>query len=94
MVGFGSFLRVLGVLAGVAVAGGSVMFFNAPGTLPSQNQIGMVGGLVLGVVVAVLGFALGTLVVAIGQILKAVLDSAVNTSPLLPNERKAEILGL
>jgi hypothetical protein len=44
--------------------------------------------------VGLLFYLLGVLVAAQGQILLASLDSAVNSSPLLTNDQKAEILSL
>lgn len=55
----------------------------------------------LGVVIAVFGvftgvqcYILGVLIAALGQILKACLDVAVNSSPLLTNENKAKMMTL
>ena len=44
--------------------------------------------------VGILLFVLGTLVAAQGQILKAALDSAVNSSPFLNDPDRAEIMSL
>ena len=51
-------------------------------------------GLVFGTVVGFLGYVGGVLLSAQGQILKATLDSAVNTSPLLSNENRLSIMSL
>lgn len=49
-------------------------------------------GLFLGILVALPFYALGVLVSAQGQILKAALDTAVNTSPLLSQDEICQIL--
>lgn len=51
-------------------------------------------GIFAGIAVAIPVYILGILVSAQAQILKATLDTAVNTSPLLSNEDKAWIISL
>ena len=63
----------------------------------SQSLLGAMpffGGLVSGAIVAGVGFILGTLVSAQGQVLKATLDTAVYSCPFLVNEQRAEIMHL
>jgi hypothetical protein len=52
------------------------------------------GAIVLGFVVWLPFWILGVVVAAQGQILKAVLDTAVNSSPFLSNDEKAKIMSL
>ncbi len=63
--------------------------------LVGANRFGAVGvfvGLLLGVLTALPFYALGVLVSAQGQILKATLDTAVNSSPLLSQDQVRNIL--
>lgn len=58
----------------------------------SGNAAALLVALVAALAVGVPLYALGILVTAHGQVLKATLDTAVNTSPLLDNEQKAGII--
>ena len=77
LVGF--FFAALVTLAGFVAASrmGAIAFF---------------AGLLFGLIVALPFYALGVMVSAQGQILKATLDSAVNTSPLLTQDEIRSIL--
>src|SRR5437867_11438385 len=61
-----------------------------------NNQVvqGLLGGLIMAIVFGTPLYVLGILVAALGQILKAALDSAVNSSPFLDNEDRATIMSL
>jgi hypothetical protein len=54
----------------------------------------MLGGLLAAGLWFALFFILGSLVSAQGQILKATLDGAVNTSPFLTDEQRAQMMRL
>jgi hypothetical protein len=91
----GGTLKIMAVCAG-----GFVLIMSM---LPVSRAIAVTGGadttaLLIGLVAAVLVgvplYALGILVSAHGQMLKATLDTAVNTSPLLENDQKASIMSL
>jgi hypothetical protein len=60
----------------------------------SKNGVGSaaLGGLILGALVALPFWVLGVLVASQGQILKATLDAAVNSSPLLTHDEIRQIL--
>ena len=60
----------------------------------SQSMQYALGGLFLGAVVAIPIYILGVLVSAQGQILKATLDAAVNSSPLLNKDQMRQIMSL
>lgn len=60
----------------------------------SQSMQYLVGGIILGVIVAIPIYVLGILVAAQGQILKATLDTAVNSSPLLTKDDMRQIMSL
>ena len=51
-------------------------------------------GLLVGVVVTLPIYVLGILVAALGQILKATLDTAVTNSPFLKTEEMAKVMSL
>jgi len=53
-----------------------------------------VAGLLSAVVVGGLFYLLGVLISALGQILEASVDTAINTSPFLSNAHRAEIMSL
>ena len=60
-----------------------------------NEGIAIVGGLFFAAAVwFALFFVLGVLVSAQGQILRATLDSAVNSSPFLTNDQRASIMKL
>lgn len=95
-VGFGSLIKALGILLGIGMQ--LVAFFIA-----SQKPSGNDGSIVIGISVisgafgifaGILLYLLGILVSAQGQILKASLDSAVNTSPFLTNENRIVMMSL
>jgi hypothetical protein len=91
-VGLGSFIKGLGVVLGA---------FLLLGTAIVSSQAGNFTGVVVFFVgaatacfVGMLIYVLGVLASAQGQILKASLDGAVNSSPFLANEHKAKIMSL
>jgi hypothetical protein len=45
-------------------------------------------------VVALSGFAIGVLISAQGQIMQSMIDTAVNTSPLIDAAEKAHLIGI
>jgi hypothetical protein len=55
---------------------------------------GLLLGIVVGGVLAALFFVLGVFISAQGQVLKAMLDTAVHTSPLMSDDQKASVLGV
>lgn len=52
------------------------------------------GGIIAGVVVALSGFAIGVLISAQGHIMQSMIDTAVNTSPLIDAAEKARLIGI
>lgn len=91
-VGFGTMIKAIGgVLAGLIFLGTMIAASQA------SSGVGFVilaTGTAFAVFVGLLFFLLGVLVSAQGQILKASLDGAVNSSPFLTNEDRAEIMSL
>jgi hypothetical protein len=84
IVGAGNGVKTVGVIVGILFA---LSGFVAKG---SFVFLGLMAALTAGVFFYVAGVAIS----AQGQLLQATLDSAVNTSPLLDNEQKAQILAL
>ncbi len=85
-IGWGTVLKILGVLGGLAIALLGLV---------AASHVGFAAALasfIVAVSVAGTMYALGVTVAAQGQIIRAILDTAVNTSPLLSNEEKREVL--
>lgn len=90
----GGTLKVLAFCAGgLALILPMMGVSSAIGGGGAVNGAGLLLGLVAGLAVGVPLYALGILVSAQGQVLKATLDTAVNTSPHLDNDQKARIIG-
>jgi hypothetical protein len=91
----GATLKILAVCAGgLALIVSMLPVSRAIAGAGSADSTALLIGLVAAVLVGVPLYALGILVSAHGQVLKATLDTAVNTSPFLANEQKANILSL
>jgi len=93
--------RVAGAIitfgAAVKVVGAVVAAIIAVGGLASSEQLGirgLIGGLLLGAMVGLVFWIAGVFVTAQGQLLRASLDTAVNTSPLFSNTEKAKMMGI
>jgi hypothetical protein len=84
IVGAGNGVKTVGVIVGILFALAS---FAAKG---SFVFLGLMAALAAGVFF----YIAGVVISAQGQLLQATLDSAVNTSPLLDNEQKAQIFAL
>ena len=76
------------------VIGGGIALFGLVAGSKSEHYEAAVGGIILGAIVAIPIWVLGILVAALGQILKATLDTAVNTSPLLTKDEMRQIMSL
>jgi hypothetical protein len=89
IVGVGNLVKILGIVAAVVVV---LVGF---GVTNSMNTAGpLIASLPLALVTWLLLWALGVLVSAQGELLKANIDKAVNTSPFLVDEQRAEIMSL
>lgn len=88
--GLGDGIKVVGIVVGVVIG------LPALG-LAFKEGVGVLfgfGGIVMAGCIATLFYLLGTLVAAQGQILKATLDTAVNTSAFLAPENRVTIMSL
>jgi hypothetical protein len=83
---FGEVVKVIAFATGGGIALISLV--------ASFNSKVYIGGIIFGAIGGILIYVLGILVVALGQILKATLDTAVNTSPLLTKDEMREIMSL
>ena len=84
---FGATVKFIAIAIGIGIA----LLALLEGS--QSVQIGICG-VVLGIIVAIPIYILGILVTAQGQILKATLDTAVNSSPLLTKDEMREIMSL
>ena len=84
IVGLGTAVKVLGVVAALGVYAVSSSI---------GNQVGAGDRMFVGVIAAIMvgffGFVVGVLVSAQGELLRATLDGAVNNSPFLTNDQRA-----
>jgi hypothetical protein len=89
IVGVGNLVKMLGIVAGVVVA---LVGFGVADSMHTTGAI--IASLPLALVTWLLLWALGVLVSAQGELLKANIDEAVNTSPFLVDEQRAQIMSL
>jgi hypothetical protein len=90
IIGLGNTVKILAYVIGGLLALSGVIIWLAD---TSSGAVGQ-GSVVLGGVVGVTIFVLGVLVSAVGQILRATLDTAVNTSPLLTKGDVSKIMSV
>ena len=93
VVGVGDLFKILGIVLAAIIGMGTLLVVSQ--TRGEQQQIAffIAGATIAGFFGALL-FLLGVLVASIGQIQKATLDSAVNSSPFLTNEHRIQIMSL
>jgi hypothetical protein len=91
--GFGSLIKGIGIVAAIlSILVGIILVVNG-----SLGDAVFAMGIVLiffGLLMGIFSYFFGVLVSAQGQILKASLDGAVNSSPFLTNEHRVEIMSL
>ena len=91
VVGVGDGLKALGIITAIIILIGAIAVsqaFKSSGDPGVLVIIGAAFALPLGAII----FAIGVLVSAQGQILRAALDSAVSVSPFLTNEIRSQIM--
>jgi hypothetical protein len=93
IVGVGEFFKIAGIVLGALIGVGALVLVNQTRNDQQQTAIFIVGVVIAGFLGGVL-FLFGVLVSAQGQLLKASLDSAVNTSPFLTNDDRAKMMSL
>lgn len=78
---FGNAIKIAGAVMGILV------FFALADTLRSPRA-----GIAFGLIVAGIAFCFGVLVAAQGQLLRATLDTAINSSPFLNDDQRLRIM--
>ncbi|MCW3098443.1 MAG: hypothetical protein JWL77_4061 [Chthonomonadaceae bacterium] len=98
--GFGSVIKGIGILLAIVIFGGAIAVANQPAvsygyvSYSTPKTMHIIVGFVLAVIIGAMFYLLGILVSAQGQILKASLDGAVNSSPFMSNDQKAQVMSL
>lgn len=82
---FGEFIKVVAIVAGVATFLGTL-------ALSDRSAVLTMGGSVAAVVVGVMLYLAGMVLCSQGQLLRTMIDAAVNSSPLLTNATKARMV--
>jgi hypothetical protein len=88
VISFGSRVRLISVAVGVAIV--SAGFFQA--TDAGYGSLLLAAAIVAGLSIAGGGWVSGMVIQAQGQIIRSMIDTAVNTSPLLDNAFKSQFL--
>ena len=84
----GNAIKILGGIVAGIIALASI-------SLASQSSAAVaVGGILVAIAYGLLFYLSGMLIGALGQILKAILDTAVNTSPSLTEIQRARIMSI
>ncbi len=91
--GMGTAFKIVGAIIGMIVIGLGV-WAGSSNFSSSVEPILFLVSLLLGVMAGGILFVLGVLASAVGQQLKAALDSAVNSSPFLDVPAKARVMSL
>jgi hypothetical protein len=91
----GNLIKLFGVLFGLLVGGGLFALVATQGRLLGiTGAVGFFAGLLGGGSIFAFFFVLGVVISAQGQLTKATLDGAVNGSPFLTNDQRAEAMSL
>lgn len=91
--GVGNFFKIVGIVLAAVIGIGTLVVVGQSRNEQQQIAILIAGAAIAGFMGALL-FLLGVLVASIGQIQKATLDSAVNSSPFLSNQHRIRIMSL
>jgi hypothetical protein len=91
----GGIIKGVSIILAGAIAVAAILKSQQLGSDSGQDtSILVYAGLGFALVTGVIGYVLGILVCAVGEIHKATLDSAVNSSPFLSDDQKAEAMSL
>ncbi len=88
--GFGQFVKIAGAVLGVIIAVAGLYAYQTSaigGSLAVMFACVIAGG-----ILALTFFVLGVIISAEGQLLLAALDTAVNSSPFLTDDQRAQII--
>lgn len=94
--GFGTAIKGLGIVLALLIVLVTLGLSNQSRGIGygGSEVFVMIMGVFWALGVGLLFYLMGVLISALGQILKAALDSAVNSSPFLGNEEKAKVMSL
>ena len=84
-------IKIAGLLVG---AGLFVLFSLMLFAQTEKNGLMLIAGLVLAMIVGGAIYAVGVMISAQGQLLLATLDSAINGSPFLTDEQRAQVMSV
>jgi hypothetical protein len=84
----GTIVKILSLFFGAII-----IIVTATNSQTIGNQVLFVG-IITGVAIALFGFVVGVLISAQGQIMQSMIDTAVNTSPLIDAAEKARLIGI
>jgi len=88
IIAFGTTVKVIGaVVASIIVLAGIA-------SSDSLGSSGLIGGLLIAGIIGLIFWIAGVFVTAQGQLLRASLDTAVNSSPFLSDAEKAKMMGI
>jgi hypothetical protein len=91
--GAGSLIKISGGVLAVVIGLGT-LFVAGQYRNSTEQMVFFFIGVISAVFAGGLLFLFGVLVAAQGEVLKAILDTAVNASPFLTNKQRAEIMSL
>lgn len=89
---FGTIIKVVGFLLAFGIVSGAFTLANQQ--YGEGKTLFLIVGIVAALLTAAVFYLFGVLVSAQGQILKASLDGAVNSSPFLTDDQRAEAMSL
>ena len=93
IVSLGKLVKIISVLIGLVFIISPFILRNEVPSLLATEQMGT-ASIIIGVSAIGSGWVWGLLVEAFGQMIRATIDIAVNTSPLMDTGSKAQFLGL
>jgi hypothetical protein len=99
-VGIGNLIKTVGIVLGILIFFAAFSLGSFAGVSSRGSESGgefmviLFIGAINAFIVGFIFYVVGIIVSAQGQILRASLDSAVNSSPFLTNERKSQIMSL
>ena len=88
LIAFGTTVKVIGAVVAVVIVLAGIA------SSDSLGSRALIAGLLLGGVVGFIFWIAGVLVTALGQFLRASVDTAVNTSPFLSDAEKTRMMGI
>jgi len=96
VVGLGTAVKIIGfICGGIGILGGFAVISESRGMFSGAEGAPLGVAVVLfSALIAFSFFVVGVIISSMGQMQKATVDSAVNNSPMLTNEERAEIMSL